>query len=287
MPASSEIVDDAVVGPATMPPLPAVVSRASVPAPLAATQASEGDGETELCREPAKPSDEKKRPSWKGPVVVIGAAVPILILMWFFGYLAWPHVRAHPRGSGAAEREPTPEEQEHWRALVGYYVQAHIKVTYKSMGKFDKVNVSEAEVEAAPRDPRKIPWLWVATASVAITPKPEEPGRSPETIPFIWKSLYLWVPEGPRGECWREVTFTNTGRKSHKHFEISEWKPEFRSYVAREWLQAFKQYENRPREQFPPSDYEAALAIKAEKMKLADSIGISIEEFDEILQTPE
>jgi hypothetical protein len=37
---------------------------------------------------------EPKRPLWKDPVVVIGAAVPTLILTWFFSYLAWPHVKA-------------------------------------------------------------------------------------------------------------------------------------------------------------------------------------------------
>jgi hypothetical protein len=39
---------------------------------------------------------KSERPIWKDPVVVIGATVPSLILIVFFGYLAWSHVQASP-----------------------------------------------------------------------------------------------------------------------------------------------------------------------------------------------
>jgi hypothetical protein len=39
---------------------------------------------------------DKRRPLWKDPVVVIGAAVPLLILIVFFGYLAWTRVQSSP-----------------------------------------------------------------------------------------------------------------------------------------------------------------------------------------------
>ncbi len=50
----------------------------------------------------APPADgEKRRPLWKDPVVVIGTAVPTLILAVFITSLAWQHFRASRSGSGA------------------------------------------------------------------------------------------------------------------------------------------------------------------------------------------
>ena len=46
---------------------------------------------------------ETPRPFRKDPVVVIGAAIPTLILTVFFGYLAWPHLTA------PAKRKPAPK----------------------------------------------------------------------------------------------------------------------------------------------------------------------------------
>ena len=42
---------------------------------------------------------ELARPFWRDPIVVVGAAVPTLILAVFFGYLAWPHIRTSARPS--------------------------------------------------------------------------------------------------------------------------------------------------------------------------------------------
>jgi DNA-directed RNA polymerase subunit RPC12/RpoP len=48
--------------------------------------------------EPDPPADgEKRRPFWKDPVVVIGLAVPALILTFFFSYLFWPYVHVHAK----------------------------------------------------------------------------------------------------------------------------------------------------------------------------------------------
>ncbi len=56
-----------------------------------------------------EPADaERGRPFWKDPIVVIGAAVPTLVLSVFFTYLAWPHIRAI-RG-GAAVRNVAGRE---------------------------------------------------------------------------------------------------------------------------------------------------------------------------------
>jgi predicted Zn finger-like uncharacterized protein len=38
----------------------------------------------------------KGRPLWKDPIIEIGAAVHSLILIVFFGYLAWRHLQASP-----------------------------------------------------------------------------------------------------------------------------------------------------------------------------------------------
>jgi hypothetical protein len=38
-----------------------------------------------------EPDSQERRPFWKDPIVVVGAAVPTLVLAVFFGYLAWPH----------------------------------------------------------------------------------------------------------------------------------------------------------------------------------------------------
>ena len=57
---------------------------------------------------------ESARPFWKDPIVVIGTAIPTLILLAFCGYLAWPRPRANaetarpPAGEiVVAERSPT------------------------------------------------------------------------------------------------------------------------------------------------------------------------------------
>jgi hypothetical protein len=64
----------------------------AVPAVLPQIRASEDeDDEPEPYRSPAKPGDEKRRPFWRDPVVVVGAAVPITILTIFFGYLYYDH----------------------------------------------------------------------------------------------------------------------------------------------------------------------------------------------------
>jgi hypothetical protein len=39
------------------------------------------------------PVVESKRPLWKDPVVVVGTAVPTLIMVWFFGYLVVEHIQ--------------------------------------------------------------------------------------------------------------------------------------------------------------------------------------------------
>jgi hypothetical protein len=46
----------------------------------------------------APPTEEKKRPLWKDPVVVIGAAVPALVLTWFFFYLWVDHAEREFEG---------------------------------------------------------------------------------------------------------------------------------------------------------------------------------------------
>jgi hypothetical protein len=58
----------------------------------------EWSDEPERYRPRPKPSDRQKRPLWKDPVVVIGAAVPILILSVFFGYLYFDRVEKEFEG---------------------------------------------------------------------------------------------------------------------------------------------------------------------------------------------
>jgi len=54
-------------------------------------------------------STEVSRPFWKDPIVVIGAAIPTLILAIFFTYLAWPRVRGTvDRNSSASNKTIQP-----------------------------------------------------------------------------------------------------------------------------------------------------------------------------------
>ena len=76
-----------------------------VPPGLTRLRTDEDDDEPEPCRA-AKPADaERRRPLWKDPVVVIGTAVPMSILLVFFTYLALPRIQAYASRNGSPEHK--------------------------------------------------------------------------------------------------------------------------------------------------------------------------------------
>jgi hypothetical protein len=62
---------------------------------------SAGAADSPALTEPLGPDDRPKRPFWKDPVFIVGAAVNALILIPFFGYLAWSYARSLVSGDAS------------------------------------------------------------------------------------------------------------------------------------------------------------------------------------------
>jgi hypothetical protein len=64
-------------------------------------------GMTEAEKPKSDGSGETRRSFWRDPIIVVGAAVSTLILLAFFGYLAWPRVRSVVNRKAVATQAPS------------------------------------------------------------------------------------------------------------------------------------------------------------------------------------
>ena len=142
---------------------------------------------------------EVSRRFWKDPVVVIGAAVPTLILAVFFSYLAWPHMRAYWKP------KPDPRRivvQQSIRTLVDQFVRESPVFNRDYQGGY-------VEASAVPADPRKVPGLWKAWAMVDRKPSP---GKTADDLATSWHLHFLCQFE-PRRRS-REIPEVRHSRSS-------------------------------------------------------------------------
>ena len=118
--------------------------------------------------------------------------------------------------------------------------QAQSGVAIDESKTVEAVKVSSVKCRLLPRDPRKISWLWEVDSVLALRfkPTPESPGGFAST--HLVKSLVYCVPNGPAGECWRDIVDPLKGRKTHTHYGLSEWNGEFRRTIDGEWLRFFR-----------------------------------------------
>ena len=92
------------------------------------------------------------------------------------------------------------------------------------------------------------------------------------------------VPNGPAGECWRDVTDPGEGTRTHYHYKTSEWTEGFRVKVTGEWLAFFERLEKNTRNREDFSDYDRKKLLQAERRRLSRSFKVSEEELEEILK---
>ena len=76
----------------------------------------------------------------------------------------------------------------------------------------------DVNVRAVPPDPRKIPWLWEATATVASTQRLASHGGEPVSFSMSWRVLFCFAPDAKAKECWREITDLRHGQTIRRQF---------------------------------------------------------------------
>jgi len=261
----------------------------------------------------AKPgASQPRRPFWRDPVVVIGAAVPTLILTVFFGYLAWPRflawrrdtlasakaraeveeadLLARQRAAATAAPEPPKKADDPWILAKDMFAAAklfaflNLDEALKRKADMDHYKVLNSDISLLAKDPRRIPWLWEYTATVVVTEKTDRSGTVPTTLSMSWVCL-IYFPQNARGqECWREITLVRSGQKARRHFEMSEWTNKFRAEVSAAWLGAFQSHELETRGIRSLSDRDRQKNLQRKKESLADEFRISVDELQEILE---
>lgn len=166
------------------------------------------------------------------------------------------------------------------------YIKSHIIGVCEGLDTTEEASVQAVKIEPAAGDWRKIPWLWYATANVAVTLKPEKPGFAPKHMAMAWIVLFQFTPDCDGGECWREVTMTLDGSRSRRHFDLSEWTPEFRATAVARWQPEFQKYSAEISRGRSPGREERVVILQKYKDTVANELGITTEELDEILAAP-
>jgi hypothetical protein len=172
-------------------------------------------------------------------------------------------------------------------------ITLYLDAIFRSHKEFGKYKILNMEVVRAAPDERKIPWLWLATATVNFAHGPDDHTRTPTSTSMVWVVVFRVTDEVHRGvglglgkfECWREVTDVRTGQKFRKHAELSEWTKEFRSIVSSAWLKRYQQHDRETRNARNLTAQEKLADLQEKKEFLAEEFNISTEELQEILES--
>jgi hypothetical protein len=257
----------------------------------------------------APDDDPPARPAFKPPPIPIGAdplsgrksALRPWLIALAIGVagsvVAWLVIARIARGRRLeAERlafeadarriatSPTPGDIATWAEAVKLLVDRDVQSRFRDSKTVESAKISSITVRLAPADNRKVPWLWVENATIAIRFRRQPDGAGDFGATYLWKSLMQCVPGGPVGECWRDVTDPGDGTKTHHHYALSEWTSDFRAKLTAEWLAFFERLEKNTRNREGFSDYERKKLLQAEKSRLARAFKVSEEEVEEILK---
>ncbi len=131
-------------------------------------------------------------------------------------------------------------------------------------------------------DKRMINWLWKARATVGWTQRDSPEGEG-VPIAFTWTSMLLCTPDGETDECWRSLTPLKTGGRIWKRQGRSCWNPEFRNKTRSKWIKEVRDYDDRYRSNTEDARRQREYILKDRREILSDELGISVEEFDDIV----
>jgi hypothetical protein len=283
-------------------PVPAAESTkptASAPPPIAS-------GESERERNGSIEQTTAKRPIWKDPILVIGAAVPTTILMTFFGFLAvrsgmfqsnltpiatappppYPDITeqvAHEQLSFADVVNPTPAEVLRWRSHARYRAEKFVEMTFGGDEEIDHFDVLDITVEPCAPDPRKVSWLWRATIKVAVIFNLDLLRKPSTAHQYVLIGLFRMVPPDNCTYYWWEMQRADSPvPPARKHLVDSEWKGEFRSAVSRAWNNAMKRHGADVAAKRFSNDRDAGWAWLGHLDELATLLNITQDEVKEI-----
>lgn len=166
------------------------------------------------------------------------------------------------------------------------FAELNIVTAIKRIKGLSDYKITELSVSPHDGEARKIPWLWEATANVSLSEQPDK-SVAPVRVSMTWRFLYQFRPDSRGSEYWREVTSPLTGETSRTHFEGSEWTEEFRSTVTAKWTEVFQQHGRDTRTDRTLTAEQKRADLNARKESLCESLNISREELQEILETTE
>lgn len=179
--------------------------------------------------------------------------------------------------------EPLIVETKDMPDTAKLWIIMYIRDTLSSDPKNESVMVDGVEVRPVPEHSSRNPWLWEATATVSVAQKNPNPRQVSTHFSMAWRVFFQLTPEMKGGECWREVSDMRFAQKIRKHFEVSEWRPEFRSSIRLRWSQAFQVWDAEM-ERRGESSPDRAGYLRDLKQSKAAEFGLSIDELQEILE---
>jgi len=165
--------------------------------------------------------------------------------------------------------------------MADLYVRLVIAETLEHIAGVENPRILSCEVQRMEPDVRKIPELWMATATVAVSMKRDEANETPPAFSTMWRLLVQCTQSNHYAECWREVTDLRRGTVTRVHKETSEWIPQFRADVALDWGRAFQRD---VRQVGSVSERDRQAALQSLKEFRAARYRVSVGELEEILE---
>jgi hypothetical protein len=157
------------------------------------------------------------------------------------------------------------------------FAQLNIATAVKRSEKTDTYSITAVSVARHDSGTRKIPWLWEATANVAVREKADGT-VAPARLSMSWRFLFQLTPKLEGKECWREVTTPYTGDVGRVHFETSEWQKSYREEINLAWSDAFPKFTNSTKDLGPDQRKEYLVEFKEEISRKYDLTPIELQE---------
>jgi hypothetical protein len=247
---------------------------------------------------------EALRPFWTDPIIVFGWGTPLLALLVFCVYLAWPHAATEIKrkrpirvAKAVAKRKPIvatkPGASKPKEVIAGpglsvepyveSFMAAWVSLSLEQNVWLRNCKLVNIETRRIDDEGRKISDLWGSTAIVNATLIPPKSGSEPRNITIRWRGLCKITPAGKDDTTiWFELTDVARGPMYRVHSGPSEWRSDFRAKV--------KEAESRRlREPFrlrsDPSSKANATALARGLQHLAVDFDVSLDELEEILET--
>jgi hypothetical protein len=181
-------------------------------------------------------------------------------------------------------RRPAPVPESAMPEVARSWLKNYLEGTLWNAPSIERVKVRIGEVLRQPADPKKVAWLWHATASVSITKKPVKPEHAAEHLVTSWQLAFRLTPNREGGECWREVADMYSGTKTRKNFGESEWRPDFRQKVLATWGRQYPDWDaEMVKTHVEPKDRKVLLWYF--KDRISKSLDISIQDLEDILES--